>query len=140
MVIAIDFDGSVTTHSYPHIGKDIGAAPILKRLVANGHDLILWTMRCDEQREIILDNGYKIHGGDFLTQAVNWFKDNDIPLYGIQRNPTQDTWTTSPKCYAELFIDDAALGAPLKFDPEVSDRLFLDWDEIEKYLIKRKLI
>lgn len=140
MDICIDFDGSVTTHSYPEIGKDIGAAPILKRLVANGHNLILWTMRSDGQKEVILNDGYKIHGGDFLTQAVNWFKDNEVPLYGIQRNPTQDSWTTSPKCYAQLFIDDAALGAPLKFDPAISDRPFLDWDKIEIELIKLGLL
>jgi len=140
MDICIDFDGSCTTHSYPNIGKDIGAAPILKRLVTNGHRLILWTMRCDEQKGVILDDGYEIHGGDFLTQAVNWFKDNDVPLYAIQRNPTQDRWTTSPKCYAELFIDDAALGAPLIYDTAISDRPFLDWKIIEDYLVKRKLI
>lgn len=133
---AIDFDGTCVTHSYPNLGKEIGAAPILKRLAARGHKLILWTMRCDKQQELILDDGYKIHGGDYLTQAIEWFKFHDIPLYGIQRNPTQDTWTTSPKCYAEYFIDDAALFSPLKFDFELSDRPFLDWEKVEIELIK----
>lgn len=46
-IIGIDFDGTVVTHDFPKIGKDIGAVPILKRLVDNGHKLILFTMRSD---------------------------------------------------------------------------------------------
>ena len=45
MIIAIDFDGTCVTHEYPYIGKDIGAVPVLQRLVKAGHELILWTMR-----------------------------------------------------------------------------------------------
>lgn len=33
MVINIDFDGTVVTHDYPKIGKNIGSIPVLKRLV-----------------------------------------------------------------------------------------------------------
>ena len=42
-----------------------------------------------------------------------WFAEREIPLYGINRNPTQHTWTGSPKAFAHCFIDDAALGCPL---------------------------
>ena len=139
-VVCVDFDGTCLTHSYPNIGTDIGAAKVLKLLIANGHKLILWTMRCDAQPHVTLEDGYQIHGGDFLTQAVNWFKDNDIELYGIQRNPTQDIWTSSPKCYADYFIDDAALGTPLLYDEELSDRPFVDWVAIENILREKKLI
>lgn len=47
MIIGIDFDGTVVTHDFPKIGKDIGAVPILRKLVENGHKLILHTMRSD---------------------------------------------------------------------------------------------
>lgn len=134
MDVCIDFDGSCLTHEYPSLGKDIGAVPVLKRLVKNGHNLILWTMRSDGQVDQLLENGYQIHAGDFLTQAVEWFKENDIPLYGIQRNPEQDIWTSSPKAYAQLYIDDAALGCPLKFDEKLSRRPFIDWVRVEKML------
>lgn len=30
-IIGIDFDGTVVTHDFPKIGKNIGAVPILKR-------------------------------------------------------------------------------------------------------------
>jgi hypothetical protein len=46
-IIGIDFDGTVVTHDFPKIGKDIGAVPVLRKLVDNGHKLILFTMRSD---------------------------------------------------------------------------------------------
>ena len=141
MDIAIDFDGTCVTHEYPGIGKDIGAQKVLKKLIEKGHNLILWTMRSDNNN---FTDGLTVQN-DGLTQAVNWFKNNDIPLYGVQRNPTQDMWTQSPKCYAQLYIDDAALGCPLiysgKFEGEVNGRIYIktkrpyvDWYEIEKLL------
>ena len=45
MVIAVDFDGTCVTHAFPKIGEDIGAVPVLKRLVKAGHKIILYTMR-----------------------------------------------------------------------------------------------
>ncbi len=81
----------------------------------------------------------EIHGGKYLTDAINWFKSNDIPLYGIQKNPTQ-TWTTSPKAYGQLYIDDAALGCPLIYDALLSSRPYVNWKEVEKYLIIKEII
>lgn len=43
--IAVDFDGTVVTHDYPRVAKDIGAVSILKELVSNGCEIILFTMR-----------------------------------------------------------------------------------------------
>lgn len=126
MVIAIDFDGTCVTHEFPRLGKDIGAVPVLKELVNNGHQLILFTMRSEK----------------YLADAVNWFKKNEIPLYGIQTNPTQSKWTKSPKAYAELYIDDAALGCPLLFDVgiENSGRHYVDWKVVREILINGKII
>ena len=39
MIIAVDFDGTCVAHEFPKVGKDIGAAPILKKLVEKGHRL-----------------------------------------------------------------------------------------------------
>lgn len=140
ITINLDFDGTCVKHEYPKVGDDIGAVPVLKRLVAEGHKLILFTMRCD--------SGVK--SGKFtsgLTDAVNWFKQNGIPLYGVQTNPTQKIWTNSPKSYAELMIDDSALGCPLKFDYHlvgdyltVVGRPYVDWVKVEKMLEKKRFI
>lgn len=73
-----------------------------------------------------------------LTDAINWFKDNGVELFGVQRNPTQDTWTTSPKAYGQIIIDDAALGCPLTFGFPVVDkcRPFVDWVKARKWLVE----
>lgn len=117
--IAVDFDGTCVTHDYPNIGKDIGAVPILHELLERGHKLILFTMR----------------SGEPLQEAVEWFNQNDIQLYGINTNPTQHHWTKSYKAYAHLYIDDAALGCPLKVVPDKSARPFVDWLAVRYKLI-----
>ncbi|TXG86624.1 MAG: hypothetical protein E6R13_00160 [Spirochaetes bacterium] len=141
MTFNIDFDGTVVTHAFPHVGKDIGAVPVLKKLTDAGHQLILFTMRSDRsEKKPTGDPTIMDVTGNFLSDAVNWFKENDIPLYGIQSNPTQKNWTTSPKSYAEVMIDDSALGCPLKFDKELSHRPFVDWEEVERILIAEGII
>jgi hypothetical protein len=141
ITINLDFDGTVVTHDFPHIGKDIGAVPVLRRLVEKGHQLILFTMRSDRTNKgDTLDSTILDVTGTFLTDAINWFKENNIPLYGIQTNPTQHQWTTSPKSYAQLMIDDSALGCPLKYDEKLSSRPFVDWIKVEKMLEEMGLI
>lgn len=121
MIIAVDFDGTCVTHDYPKIGKDIGAVPVLKSLSHHGHQLILFTMR----------------SGKELDEAVEWFKSNNIPLYGINKNPDQHTWTQSPKPYAHLYIDDAALGIPLKTS---FMRPYVDWEMCKELLSTKGLL
>ena len=141
MIIGIDFDGTCVSHEFPKVGKDIGAVPILKKLVENGHKLILFTMRSNSKNHKgHSDEVPKVHTGPFLDDAVNWFKENDLPLYGIQTNPTQKSWTTSPKAYCHLYIDDAALGCPLVFNGEISDRFFVNWHKVEFKLKEMRLI
>ena len=141
ITINIDFDGTCVTHDFPRVGKEIGAVPVLKRLVENGHQLILFTMRSDRKdKKETNDPTIQDVTGEFLTDAVNWFKKNNIPLYGIQTNPTQHNWTTSPKSYAELMIDDSSLGCPLRYDLQVSNRPFVDWEAVEEALENMKLL
>jgi hypothetical protein len=114
MKIAVDFDGTCVTHEYPNIGRDIGAVLVLKRLVTARHLLILNTMR----------------SGAELEAAVCWFKNNAIPLYGVNEDPGQKEWTQSPKVFANLYIDDAAFGCPLEYPNR--GRPFVDWAEVER--------
>ena len=69
-----------------------------------------------------------------LKEAVKWFEDNDIPLFGINENLTQRKWTKSPKIYAHLYIDDASLGVPLILDEGMSNRPFVDWKAVKSLL------
>lgn len=123
-VFAIDFDGTCVEHDFPRCGPDVrGAVETLLLLVEQGHDLILWTMR----------------SGEGLAEAVDWFADRSIPLKGVNVNPDQSEWTSSPKVYAHVYIDDAAMGCPLIFPPQMpyevgQPRPYVDWEEVNKRL------
>ena len=125
--IALDFDGTVVEHRYPAVGGDIGAAPVLRRLVKNGHKLILNTMR-----------SHNSQGIDTLKPALEWFENNIIPLYGVNENPSQKEWTSSPKVHGNLYIDDSALGAPVKADS--LGAACLDWSMVSLYLMLAGLL
>lgn len=115
MLIALDFDGTVVKHRYPEIGESIGAEAVLQTLQQNGHQFILYTMR---------DNHSS--GRNCLKEASDWFAKRHINLIGINCNPWQKSWTDSTKVYAPMYIDDAALGAPLKRDAPDA-RPYIDW-------------
>ena len=96
--IAVDFDGTVVEHKYPEIGRPLpGAIDTLLRLNRAGVHLILYTMR-DKQN---------------LQDAIDYLEFQGVELYGVNRNPDQASWTSSNKVYADLYIDDHALGCPM---------------------------
>ena len=122
MKIAVDFDGTCVDHRFPDVGPDApDAMAMLRDLVAAGHEIYLWTMR----------------SGEYLPPAVKWFIDRQIPLSGINSNPGQSSWTQSPKCFADLYIDDASFGCPLKEVPGFK-RLAVDWSEVSRELLELK--
>lgn len=123
MIIALDFDGTVVSHEYPHIGEDIGAVPVLKELVAAGHKLILFTMR----------------SGKLLDDAVAWFERNGIELYAVNENPEQKSWTSSVKVHANIYIDDCALGCPIRYEEDIR-RPFVDWKKVREILAYNRII
>jgi len=119
MTIAVDFDGTVVKHKYPEIGEDVpGAEETLKKLVQNGHRLILYTMRSREK----------------LEEAEKWFFSKDIPLYAVNKNPSQSHWTISPKVFSDIYIDDAALGCPLIYDENPNERPYVNWEKVNELL------
>lgn len=121
MYICIDFDGTIVDHRFPNIGKPVPKAiETIKELQALDHKIILFTMRSDNQKV-----------GDVLTQAVEYLKNNGIKLHGINRNPDQDSWTSSPKAYGHIYIDDAAYGCPL-IHPTSFARPCVDWSKVIK--------
>ena len=117
-VIAVDFDGTCVEHNYPAIGMDVeGAVDVLRTLNKHGHRIILNTMR----------------SGQRLEAAVWWFRDRKIELWAVNRNPEQEQWTTSPKVYADIYIDDSALGCPLIFLEGVR-RPVVNWSKVKQLL------
>lgn len=126
--IAVDFDGTVVTHDFPKVGETVpGVIKVLERLIKQGTKIILYTMRSDEK----------------LQDAVEWFANNGIDLYGINLNPSQKVWTNSLKVYAHKYIDDAAINCPLIYNvgdgdyPEmfpIHSRPYVDWMTVEEIL------
>lgn len=118
LIIAVDFDGTISKHVFPKIGDAVpGAFEWMKKFQEAGASLILWTMRSDDQET-----------GDVLTQAVEFCRENGVEFFGVNSNPTQAEWTTSPKAYAHLYIDDAAFGCPLV--RPLLDRPYVDWSQV----------
>lgn len=118
MIIAVDFDGTCVEHEYPEVGMDVeGAVDVLKALRANGHRIILFTMR----------------SGSKLDAALRWFKERKIELWGINENPEQKEWTSSPKVFADLYIDDSAVGCPIMF-VDGARRPMVNWAKVRTQL------
>ncbi len=121
MFIAIDFDGTIVDHRFPEIGEpNPGAIDWMKRFQEAGAKLILWTMRSDGAGD----------GMNTLTEAVEYCRRNGVEFFGINGNAEQSSWTNSPKAYAHTYIDDAAFGCPLRENPRMGGRPFVDWDAV----------
>ena len=113
MIIAVDFDGTIVDHVFPEIGDLVpGALETLKEFSSRGYTLILWTMR----------------SGKYLDDATNFCKRHGIKIVFANHNPGDRKWTDSPKVYANVYIDDAALGCPLKKNPRMGGRPYVDWE------------
>ncbi len=98
MIIGVDFDGTIVTHEYPKIGKDIPfAIDTLKRMQNDFHCiLLLWTVR----------------EGQELDEAVEYCRARGLEFYAVNANyPEKDEREQQPrKLKADLFIDDRNLG------------------------------
>lgn len=96
MTIAVDFDGTLVTHAYPEIGKPIPfAIETLKKLQAEGHQLILWSCR----------------EGKLLDDAIEYCRQRGLEFYAVNSNYPEDLPDVAQprKLTAELFIDDRNL-------------------------------
>lgn len=116
MIIAIDFDGTIVDHAFPEIGSmKLYAPTVIKKLKEEGHKIILWTCRNDEDPA---NNGRKV-----LTEAVEFCKSHGIIFDAVNANIPDLSFSPTPKVYADLYLDDRALGAPMR-DGE------FDWFEV----------
>lgn len=108
MVIAIDFDGTITTENcFPDISE---LRPYAKEAIQHfqkaGHKCILWTCRY----------------GQSLIDAINWLADKGIKMDAYNDNlyPLQ-----SRKIVADVYIDDKNVF--------MVDQV--DWYKIEEYVL-----
>ena len=99
MIIAVDFDGTIVTHEYPKIGREIPfAIQTLKMLREEGHQLILWSVREDE----------------LLDEAVEWCRERGLEFYAVNKDYPEERQENnnhfSRKIKAEVWIDDRNVG------------------------------
>lgn len=99
MIIAVDFDGTIVEHRYPSIGREIPfAIDTLKKLNAERHKLILWTVR----------------EGKLLDEAIAYCHERGLDFYAVNRDYPEERADAnnhfSRKLKADLFIDDRNLG------------------------------
>jgi hypothetical protein len=114
LTIAVDFDGTIVTHEYPKIGKEIPfAIDTLKRLQKYPDILlILWTVR----------------EGIQLEEAVEFCRERGLEFYAVNKNyPEENKEYPEPrKLKADLFIDDRNLGG------------LPDWGIIYRMIVSKK--
>ena len=99
MIIAVDFDGTIVEHRYPHIGKEIPfAISALKQIQSEGHALILWTAR----------------EGRLLQDAIDFCEKRGLEFFAVNSNypgeEVDEAGIRARKLHADLFIDDRSLG------------------------------
>lgn len=98
MIIAVDFDGTLTDGVYPELGKpQPGAVKAMSALKDEGHYLILWTCRT----------------GDKLRDAINWMLEHGIPFDRVNDHCPANIaqyGDGGPKVYADVYLDDRNLG------------------------------
>lgn len=99
MIIAVDFDGTIVSHAYPNIGKPIPfAIETLNKLQADGHQLILWSVR----------------EGELLQEAVDYCQQKGLEFYAVNASFPEErqlsTADTPRKIIADIYIDDRNLG------------------------------
>lgn len=99
MKIAVDFDGTIVEHRYPEIGKERPfATATLRKLIDDGHKLVLWSVR----------------EGQLLEDAVEWCRKRGVYFYAVNQDydddiPEQNAHY-SRKLKVQLFIDDRNVG------------------------------
>jgi len=105
LVIAVDFDGTLCEYGFPDIGeqkeKHKELLSLLLKLQSEGHKLVLWTNRGDNEK-------YKS-----LTEAIEWCRQRGLSFDAVNKNlPEKERAKLSgysPKIIADIYIDDLAL-------------------------------
>ena len=115
----------------PLVGADVPyAVETLKRLVFNGVKLILWTCRQNEQ----------------LKDSVEWFRRNDIPLFGVNEDPHPDETLVAlygipRKIIGDFNIDDRNLGSPtLDIESNAKAYTVVDWRTLDEILKQKGIL
>lgn len=118
MIIAIDFNGTICSQSWPAIGAEVpGAAAAIRKMYDAGHVLILWTCREDES----------------LLEALAWLAERKLfrcfsYVNGNCINASALFGTDPRKVGADWYVDDKAVGCPKAGG-------LVDWAAVERAIL-----
>jgi hypothetical protein len=133
-IVAVDFDGTICKHVFPEIGEEVpGAFKWLLTYKRSGCKIILWTVRSNNKNR------------NYLDEAITFCKDRGLIFDEINFNSEQKKFSTSPKVYANVYIDDAAFGCPVIDEiPSIPDTMierpykyYADWNVIGPEVSKK---
>ena len=111
--IACDFDGTIVSDNYPKLGAlKPDAVRVLKKIVAHGGRLIIWTCRTGNEAELVkkmlADAGIVYHAfNDNLEENKIEYPDN------------------SRKVFADTYIDDRSIYCDEVDWVDIENRLFV---------------
>lgn len=116
MVIAVDFDGTITKENkFPEIGEiRKNAIDVIKNLQKHDHKVFLWTCR----------------EGQYLIDAINFLESKGLFLDGYNISP-YDNINNGRKAIADLYIDDRNIQMT---------KTGFDWKRIENIILSEKKI
>lgn len=110
-IIGLDADGTCWKNTYPTIGADIGAQHWLLHIHKTYFvKYLLWTMRTGKE----------------LEEAQAKLAEMEVPIWAVNNNPDQVKWSESKKIYANVYVDDTALGMPLC---SVGRKPYVNWHQ-----------
>lgn len=113
-IVAVDFDGTIVEHAFPEIGPlKSGAKKVLKMLHKKGGKIAIWTCR----------------DGKHLDEMKTFLEAEGIPFDAINENVPGVDFTTSPKIYADVYIDNRAIGGLLSW-PDI-------WSTLQIEMLRR---
>ena len=122
MIIAIDFDGTISTGRYPAIdGLREGAKEAIMSLYTEGHYIIINTCRSGQQ----------------LLDAINFMLHEGIKFHRVNDNHPDESArynNNSRKIFAHVYIDDKQIGALPPWDAiyYYITEMQRQWDEKKK--------
>lgn len=99
-IVAVDFDGTLTSNEFPDIGEiNNNVVNWVRERKDNGATIILWTTRQNKK----------------LQEALDFCDKKDIPIDYVNQNVPWLPFNTSQKIFADIYLDDRSLN--LNGDP-----------------------
>jgi hypothetical protein len=129
MKIYLDFDGTVTEHAYPEIGRyNPRSLEVVKKLQDVGHEIILNTYRANLDHDKLQESLDYVNSDGWLEVSEE-FELDYISATSVKLDPHPWNLDTALE-RGVLYIDDIAHKIPL-IPSVIKGRNMVDWNELD---------